>query len=172
MSDGHISVRPERLGDEPAVRAVNEAAFDTPAEATLVDVLRGEPGCISLVAEWEGKVAGHIQFSPAVLESETGRWPIGALGPMAVLPELQRRGIGSQLVRAGLTACRAAGRDAVIVLGHPDFYPRFGFVPADDYGVRSESEVPREVFMVLELRPGSLRNRAGLARYHPAFAGV
>jgi putative acetyltransferase len=91
---------------------------------------------------------------------------------MAVLPECQRQGIGSLLVRAGLEACRSAGHDAVVVLGHPEFYPRFGFVAADTKGLRCEYEVPREAFMVLELRPAALAETRGVVRYRPEFAGV
>jgi putative acetyltransferase len=89
---------------------------------------------------------------------------------MAVTPTRQRAGIGSALVRAGLDACRQSGARGVIVLGHADYYPRFGFVPASRFGLRSDYEVPDEVFMALELEPGGLAGAAGLAHYHPALA--
>jgi putative acetyltransferase len=91
---------------------------------------------------------------------------------MAVLPERQRCGIGSRLVKAGIVECRNAGYDCVVVLGHPTYYPRFGFVPACQYGIKSEYEVPDEAFMILALPEGVLRDRGGLARYQPEFRGI
>jgi len=90
---------------------------------------------------------------------------------MAVVPELQKNGIGSQLVQSGLAELRAAGHELVVVLGHPAYYPRFGFGKASTYGIRSEYAVPDEVFMALELKPGVLRGRGGgVVRYRPEFA--
>ena len=167
MTDIHIS--PEQPGDIDAVRHVNTCAFDTPAEADLVDVLRAAvTSCISLVARVEGEIVGHALFSPVeVIGAE--QWSAMALGPMAVLPEHQRTGIGSRLVEAGLDACRSSGHAVVIVLGHPDYYPRFGFVPAPPLGLTCKWDVPPEVFMVAELEPGALKGRRGRVEYHPAF---
>lgn len=94
------------------------------------------------------------------------------LAPMAVLPSHQRRGIGSALVRAGLQHCRQLGIGAVAVLGHPDYYPRFGFRPSTRFGISSEYDAPAEAFMVLELQEGYLAGRSGVIRFHPAFRGV
>lgn len=172
-------IRPERKTDRAAIRRVNKAAFDQPAEADLVDALRSAGAVISsLVAEIEAEVVGHILFSPAVLDtthphtppSEMAR-PIAALGPMAVLPERQGEGIGSQLVAAGLDVCRAAGYDLVIVLGHLDYYPRFGFQPAPPLGIRWEHGADSH-FMVIELQPGALAGASGIVRYRPEFDGV
>lgn len=124
---------------------------------------------LSLVAVEDDRVVGHILFSPVTIESEAEVRAAAGLAPLAVLPELQRSGIGSRLVRAGLEECRNAGHECVVVLGHPDYYPRFGFVPAICYGVRCEFDVPDEAFMVIELREGALRGRAGTARYQPEF---
>jgi putative acetyltransferase len=88
---------------------------------------------------------------------------------MAVLPELQNQGIGSRLVREGLDECRRIGCDVVVVVGHPEYYPRFGFVPASQKGLCCEYPVPDEVFMALELKPGALANQEGLLRYRPEF---
>lgn len=149
---------------------MNEAAFGQPDEARIVDAVRqADRAAISLVAVERGKIVGHILFTPVVLESPGITPRMLGLGPMAVLPELQRRGIGSRLVEAGLHECAHAGCQAVIVIGHPEFYPRFGFRPARGYGLRCEYDVPDEVFMVAELVPGALSGRTGVVRYVPEF---
>lgn len=168
-----IEIRPEIPADFAAVREVNELAFDQPAEAGLVDALRtvARP-TISLVAVEDGRVVGHIFFSPVALEGPRGVSNAMGLAPMAVRPERQNAGIGSALVREGLAACAGLGEPVVVVLGHPHYYPRFGFVPAATKGLRSEYPVPDDVFMVTELVPGALRGRTGLVKYHPEFARV
>jgi len=166
-------VRNETESDYDAVRQVNEAAFGRPAEAALVDALRRAGAVIcSLVAEQDGAVAGHILFSPATLTGEKGVAGIAALGPMAVLPAYQGQGIGSALARAGLDICREAGYGLCIVLGHAEYYPRFGFRPSRPLGIRWEHDVAEPYFMVAELRPGALEGAAGVARYRPEFDGV
>lgn len=168
-----ITIRAETAADHAAVRRVNEAAFGSPTEADLVAALRevARP-YISLVAVLDGQVVGHIFFSPVTIEAEESASTAMALGPMAALPAYQRQGVGSQLVRAGLKACRRAGHEVVFVLGHPSYYPRFGFAPASAQGLRCLYPVPDEVFMVAELRAGALAGRRGLVRYHPAFDQV
>ena len=166
-----LRVRPEQPGDRAAVRAVNEAAFEASTEAEIIDALRADDAMlVSLVAELDGGIVGHIVFSPITLEGPTPGGSIAALGPMAVLPERQRKGVGGALIRAGLAACRELGVAVVVVLGHPEYYPRFGFVPAASHGLHSEYPVPPEVFMVCELQEGALRGAGGLVRYHRAFA--
>ena len=121
-------IRPETEHDHDAVRQVNQLAFGQKAEARLVDALRaGGFAPVSLVAEINGQVVGHIMFSDLPIITPAGSVAALALAPMAVLPEFQRQGIGSALVRRGLEACKEQGHRIVIVLGHPDFYPRFGF---------------------------------------------
>jgi putative acetyltransferase len=165
-------IRAERDTDRAAVHAVNAAAFPTPLEADLVDALRRQAHLlISLVAERDGAILGHILFSPVTLEGRPDLRLMG-LAPMAVAPGHQRSGIGSALVRAGLDECRQLGFSAVVVLGHPEYYPRFGFTPAVRYGLRSEYDVPDEVFMAMELVPGALRDAPGTIKYHPAFSSV
>jgi putative acetyltransferase len=164
-----VEVRPETPADVEAVRRVNAAAFGRPDEGRVVDALREHAAlCVSLVAVEGGRLSGHIAFSLATLGEAAGA-AIAALGPMAVMPDRQRLGIGSALVRAGLDACRRLGHEVVVVLGHPAFYPRFSFVTARPLGVTCEYPVPVEVFMVAELSPGALRGRRGLVRYAPAF---
>jgi putative acetyltransferase len=164
-----MRIRPESAADRAAVRAVNVAAFGTALEAELVETLRakGVP-LLSLVADVAGEVVGHILFSPVTLEGHSYLRVMG-LGPMAVAPQRQRQGIGSALVGEGLEACKRAGCVAVVVLGHAHFYPRFGFVPAARHALRSEYDVPDDVFMVTELMDGSLRGASGLIRYDEAF---
>jgi putative acetyltransferase len=168
-----VTVRAETPADRDAVRLVNERAFGSAAEADLVDALReGARPHVSLVAESEGRVVGHIFFSPVVIESGSGASEAFALGPMGVLPEFQRGGVGSELVRRGLEECRRLGQEVVFVLGHPEYYPRFGFAPAAAKGLRCEYPVPDEVFMALELREGALAGRTGLVKYRPEFGSV
>lgn len=167
-----MRIRPETEADSAAVRAVNEAAFETPAEADLVEALRGRAlSLVSLVADVDGIVVGHVLFSPVSL-TERPHLNLMGLGPMAVAPEYQRKGIGSALVREGLARCKEIGCCAVVVVGHPEYYPRFGFAPAGRCALRCEYDVPADVFMVAELEIGALSGAAGLVRYDAAFAGV
>jgi putative acetyltransferase len=164
-----IIIREERQGDAERIRAVNLAAFETTTEADLVDALRERATQLtSLVAEDDTKIIGHILFSPVTLENEPALTLLG-LAPMAVLPSRQRQGVGSGLVREGLERCRQLNAAAVVVLGHPEYYPRFGFSPASRLSLRSEYDVPDEVFMVCELRDGALSGLSGTIRYHPVF---
>ena len=166
-------VRAETAEDHASVRVVNELAFAGAGEAGLVDALRRDaPGYISLVAEEGGRVVGHIFFSPVRVESPAGEWAATALGPMAVLPERQGRGVGSALAREGLKECLRLGHEVVFVLGHAGFYPRFGFRPAGPLGIGCEFPAPEEFFMVAELRPGALAGRTGRVRYRPEFGEV
>lgn len=172
-----VHIRKEKAEDIEAIRGVVERAFDGTDEVILVDRLR-EAGkaTISLVATEDSRVIGHILFSPVTLES-TGDaisdTPLAAIGlaPLAVLPEFQNHGVGSFLTNAGLEECRKAGYQCVVVLGHPHYYPRFGFVPSVRYHIKSEFDVSDETFMVLELTENALDNRAGIVKYQPEFSG-
>lgn len=167
------SIRLESSEDHSAIRRVVELAFGRASEADLVDALRAQAHPhISLVAETEGEIVGHIFFSPVSIESPEGSFQAMGLAPLAVLPDYQNKGIGGELVRAGLNECRRIGHEVIVVLGHAHYYPRFGFVPASKRGIRSEYDVPDDVFMVAELTPGALNGRAGLVKYHPAFSAV
>jgi putative acetyltransferase len=152
---------------------LNEAAFGQPDESRIIDAIRrAGHSTISLVATDEGTIVGHILFTRVDLDAPGPAVPAMALGPMAVMPAAQRRGIGSKLVEDGLGECRQSGCRVVFVVGHPSFYPRFGFRPASSYGIRCEYEVPDDVFMVIELLPGSLDGRVGIVRYLKEFGGV
>lgn len=157
-------VRPARDADHAAIREVVVAAFGQPDEAELVDRLRADgDALVELVAEEDGEVVGHILFSPMTCEPPA---KIAALAPVAVKPGVQRGGTGIALNKVGLEACRAAGVEAVIVLGHADYYPRFGFSAELAKGVRAPFSGPS--FMALELTPGVLATERTV-RYAPAF---
>jgi putative acetyltransferase len=167
-----MHIRDERPGDAGSIRAVNLAAFETNVEADLVDALREQATpIVSLVAEDDGMIVGHILFTPVTFVNGPSL-PVMGLAPMAVLPAKQQRGIGSQLVLEGLERCRDAGAVAVVVVGHATYYPRFGFVPGSQFGIGCEYDVPDDVFLACELRDGALREVAGTVRYHPVFANV
>lgn len=165
-------IRAEEQKDWAAVHALNISAFETPAEANLVSALREQvQPLVSLIAEDDGGIVGHIMFSPVSLSGHPALRIMG-LAPMAVAPEHQRKGIGSALVRAGLEECKQLGFGAVVVLGHPAYYPRFGFSPSARFGIGCEYDVPEEVFMVVELQAGFLRGASGKVAYHAAFSNV
>ena len=164
-----IEIRAERPADADAVRLVNELAFGRPDEARLVEALRDVLGRLSLVALADGMLTGHILFTPVHIERQDPSRTFAGLAPMAVLPAHQRKGVGSALVREGLAGCREAGYDAVVVVGHPEYYPRFGFVPAHTRGLRYEHPAPAEAFMVVELVRGALDGASGVMRYRPEF---
>ena len=165
----NVSIRLEEPRDAADVRETHEQAFGTLIEARLVDALRGAPHSLSLVATMNDRVVGHILFMPVTIEPPvTVR--VAGLAPMAVRPMYQRQGVGSQLVRAGLEECRQRGYTAVVVVGHPEYYPRFGFVPAHKKGLDCEFPVPQEAFMVFELDAGALTGLRGVVRYRAEFA--
>ena len=165
-----LTLRRETLDDVDSIRYLNEQAFNQKEEAELIDKLRNRGAVIlSLVAAQAGKIVGHILFSPVTVESEYSSFGAVALAPMSVLPAYQRTGIGSQLARAGLEECRRLGHEIVVVLGHPDYYPRFGFIPAKPKGIDCEFEAPNEVWMVLELREGALAGKSGTVKYQAEF---
>ena len=166
-----IDVRDEGPDDLAAIREVNDRAFDQPLEGRIVDALRAHGAVqVSLVAVVDGRVAGHILFSPVTAPGPmTGSGTGVGLGPMAVTPEQQRRGVGAALIDAGLARLRAAGCPFVVVLGHHEYYTRFGFVPASRYGMRCEWDVPDESFMVHVLDAAATAAAAGLIRYRPEF---
>jgi len=163
-------IREEQPGDLAAIRRVILEAFDGPAEADLVEKLRANGKFrLSLVAELDGQVVGHILFTVVAIEDAAPCPRTLGLAPLAVLSEFQRKGIGSALMHSSLERCREMGHDAIVVVGHPEYYPKFGFLPASRYGLHCEYDVPEDVFMALELQSGALQGIRGLVRYQPEF---
>lgn len=169
-----ITIRKEQPSDIEQIRLVNTRAFGRAAEADVVDVLRQAcPESLSLVAVNDDTVVGHILFTPVVIEAKDKSIAGMGLAPLAVLPEFQRQGIGSDLARAGLEYMKQAHYPFVIVLGHPWYYPRFGFERASRHGIACEYEnAPDEAFMILILDKAALEGAAGIARYRPEFAAA
>jgi putative acetyltransferase len=165
-----ITIRAETSKDLDAIRHVVEMAFGQTAEARLVEALRQADALItSLVAVEKEQIVGHIGFSALAIDSQDTNMNAVALAPLAVLPGRQRRGIGSELVRRGIDDCRGAGYRAVLVLGEPAFYQRFGFIKASLHDIRCPFDVPDEAFMAAELFPGALAGHSGTVQYHPEF---
>lgn len=166
-----VSVRHETVQDIPQIRVINEKAFGQPLEADIVDRLRKScPDVLSMVAKDNGLIVGHIMFSPVIIENRTSKFEGMGLGPMAVLPNRQRQRIGSALVRKGLEILRNRGCPFVIVIGHPDYYPRFGFEPASIYGIKSQWEgIPDQAFMILVFDRKIVSDISGVARYRHEF---
>jgi len=165
-----LTIRPETPEDVDSIRYVNEQAFGQKGEAELIDKLRKrDVVTLSLVAVQADQIVGHILFSPVTVESEGSRFEAITLAPMAVLPAYQRKGIGSQMVQVGLEECRRLGHEIVVVVGHPDYYPRFGFVLGKTKGIGCEFGVPDEAWMILELREGALEGRSGTVKFQPEF---
>ncbi|KAM3100172.1 GNAT family N-acetyltransferase [Phormidesmis sp. 146-12] len=176
-----MEVRAEKPEDIEAVRSVNVAAFGREGEADLVDRLRGATSTLSLVAVAADQIVGHVFFSPVAIAGEytndstndlTNDLLILGLAPVAVLPNYQRQGIGSLLIRQGLQAGIQFGCKAVVVLGSPKYYSRFGFTPASEKGLKCEYAVPDEAFMVLELKAGALEGCVGTVKYRSEFAAL
>ena len=167
-----IRVREERPSDIEAIRAIHQSAFPTPVESVLVDRLREhEKAVISLVAECDGCVCGHVLFSPVTLHSLSG--PLVGLGlaPVAVLSEYRRRGIGSRLIETGLAACKGASCPFVVLIGEPAYYRRFGFETASRYHLANEYGVD-EPFMAVILRPDAVPKEGGMVKYSVDFANL
>lgn len=170
-------IRPEQATDFPSIRDVTIAAFAESefghnGEADLIEQIRAAcPESLSLVAELEGRIAGHILFSPAEMVGDSGSSMGMALAPMSVLPGFQRQGIGTRLVEAGLDLLAERGIEWVAVVGHPAFYQRFGFEPAGGYGISCEFPgIPDDVFRVLWLSADPAEAPRGVVKYRPEFS--
>lgn len=164
-----MHIRFESPDDAASIYFVNEQAFQQPNEAQLIDKLRKNlKFYLSLVAILDNQIVGHIFLSPVELENNSTFKGLG-LAPLAVLPQYQRQGIGSKLVEKALEIAKETGYEAVVVLGHPHFYQRFGFSSAKLRGISCEYPVPDDVFMALELKTNTLQSKTGLIRYHSVF---
>ncbi|HUE87883.1 MAG TPA: N-acetyltransferase [Vicinamibacterales bacterium] len=162
-----IQIREERPADIPAIRDITRRAFGQAQEGEIIDALRANGAALlSLVATRDDRVVGHIMYSPLLVGDVTG----AALGPMAVLPEYQRQGIGGKLIEEGNRRLTGAGYPFIAVVGHAGYYPRFGFTPARARGITCEWPVPDEVFMVVVLDAARMAGISGMARYRPEFS--
>jgi len=166
-----IKIRKEIFQDIDAIRTINEQAFSQSQEAHIVDKLRANcDGLLSLVALQDEKIIGHILFSPVTIGGSIGFLKGMGLAPMAVLPEFQRQGVGSGLVQAGIEILRKSKCPFIIVLGHPEYYPRLGFERASLYGIKSQWEgVPDHAFMILWLEKSRMNHVSGVAKYRDEF---
>ncbi len=172
-----IVIRPERKEDFEKITEVNDQAFGQPEEGNLIINLRKTTDFnanLSLVAVDvdNAKTVGHILFYPIKIKSDDSEFQTLALAPMSVLPEFQRKMIGSKMVTEGLTMAKNQGYKSVIVLGHVDFYPRFGFQPASRWGINCPFEVTNEAFMALELVEKELDRTEGVVVYPKEFDDV
>lgn len=168
-------IRTEQEADYSRSEHVHRLAFSRENESALVRAIRSSGEYIpelSLTAEDGKDIVGHIMFSKAVIDTGEGEVPTLALAPVAVMPQRQNEGIGSLLIREGLKQAELQGFAHAVVLGHPDYYPRFGFRPSTVFGIFSPFPVPEEVFMVMEFKEGSLTGISGTVKYPPSFDHV
>jgi putative acetyltransferase len=178
-----IELRSEQPEDAAAIREIHRLAFGRPAEADIVDSIRAaDAAVLSMVAvELEGArsigdattpLMGHVLYTKVTVAGEDGGVSLLGLAPVAVLPSHQGRGVGTMLIEASLEQLRAEGCLAVVVVGDPQYYPRFGFLPGSRWGLRWEADAPDDVFMVVELFPGALAGIHGTVRFRPEFEGA
>ena len=168
-----LIIHPEKPADIPSLRIVNQLAFEQPQEVGLVDALRATNSILlSLVAVLDEQIVGQALYTPVSIGLPPNPLIGAGLGPVAVLPAFQRQGIGSQLVTTGNQMLQEAGYPFVVVLGHPTYYPRFGFQPASHFDIHCEWDVPDEAFMFKLLAPLKMTGISGLASYRPEFSDV
>ena len=170
-----LNIRGETKNDYENITCVNDLAFGQRNEAKLVELLRQNTKFIqelSIVAIHGQQIAGHILFFPVNIIHETIIYESLSLGPMSVIPEFQKQGIGGKLIIHGLNVARELGFKSVIVLGHSNYYPKFGFKKASYWEIRCPFEVPDEVFMAIELKEGGLDRIKGMVEYPVEFDEV
>jgi predicted N-acetyltransferase YhbS len=167
-----IIIRPETENDYAKIAKVNELAFGQKNESLLIEKLRNTSDFIpelSLVAEYKNDVVGHILFYPVKINDGGVRHTSLVLAPMCVHPSHQSKGIGSSLVREGLKRAKDMGYSSVIVVGHPEYYPKFGFQKSSEYGIKAPFDVPDNAFLALELVEGALKKIKGIVEYPKPF---
>jgi putative acetyltransferase len=167
-----LTIRTETLEDYAAITKINDLAFGRLEEGKLVEVLRQLEGFdpkLSLVAERDDEIIGHILLNPVTIQGDAGVYPSLSLGPIAVLPEYQNQGVGGRLIEAGHRGALELGYDSVVLLGHPSYYPRFGYRMAKIWGLTNPWGINDEPFMAIELVEGSLEGKAGMVIYPDAF---
>jgi len=170
-----LIIRPEISKDHGLINNVNHQAFKRPNEAILVSSLRKLPEFdprLSLVAELDQHIVGHVLFFPIVIQAKDSSFTSLSLGPIAVMPDFQQRGIGGKLIDEGHLIAKKLGYTSVILLGHPGYYPRFGFKLASIWDIRNPWNIHNEAFMALELVESALEGVSGLAIYPQAFHGA
>ena len=166
-------IREELPGDVLGIRKVEEAGFGQKAEADLVDLLRQRKSVtLSLVAEDNGEIVGHVLFSPGEVSNGVESWPCVGMGPVVVMPGNQGTGIGKKLIEAGVEKCFLSGVKAIFVLGDPEYYTRFGFICAKWFDIRCEFDAPVEAFMVKAAGPEAMDGWNGVMHYRPEFKEV
>jgi len=170
----NIAVRSENSSDIKAIDVVNLSAFEGDDEARFVAELRKLPGYnsdLSLVAEFNGRIVGHLLLTPVVLKQSDGEIKVLALAPMSVVPSQSHRGIGTELVKAATEQAGAMGFGAIIVAGHPEYYARLGFEPAAKWNISSNLPVPGEAYMAMEIVAGTL-GEGGHIEYPQPFLAI
>jgi putative acetyltransferase len=168
-----VHLRQELPEDAATIREVQRLAFGRACEADLVGALREAGAAVLSLVAVDLRVQGHVLFTRVTVSGENGEESsLLGLGPVAVTPARQGEGIGTMLIEAGLERMRGGDYPAVVVLGSPRYYSRFGFVPASSWGLRYGGDAPEEAFMALELTPGSLVGVGGAVCFRPEFAGV
>ncbi len=168
----NIIIRQELKEDHARIKEINDQAFKQEDESRLVNKLREKDQFIpelSLVAETDETVVGHILFYPVKINSANQKHTTLSLGPMSVLPEYQKKGIGGKLINEGLKRAKDFGFRSVIVVGHSEYYPKFGFTKASKWSIKVPFEVPDEVFMALEVVEGELKDKSGIIEYPTEF---
>ena len=163
-----VIIRPESEKDYQVIKEINDAAFNQNNESLLIEQLRESPDFIpdlSLVAEMEGKIAGHILFYPVKINDGNAEYITLSLAPMAVHPDYQRKGVGGKLITEGKRRAKAMRYDSIIVIGHPEYYPKFGFEKASCFNIRPPFDIPEVAFLALELNEGALKNIRGFVEY-------
>jgi putative acetyltransferase len=168
----NINIRHETTNDYPGIKQVNDLAFGQPNESLLIQKLRMNPDFIdklSLVAEINERIIGHILFFPIKVLGASKDYGSLALAPMSVMPDFQNKGIGGQLIMKGLEVAKDLGFKSVIVVGHKDYYPKFGFAPAGKWSIKAPFDLPDEVFMAMELEKEGLKDVSGVVEYPKEF---